>query len=115
MVSFTCLLPRDSADDFFLHTIKISFSCFIHAYKILFCFVLYLSSSTCFADPFNTGDVIMGKNLHNLNCVSCHNGMVPGGDGHELYLSDLRSIVTAPKLRSQVEFCANQNNIVWFE
>jgi hypothetical protein len=67
------------------------------------------------ADPFPNGNLVLGEKLHNEYCKACHNGMIPGGNGDELYLSELRSIITASKLISQVEFCASQNNIAWFE
>ncbi len=84
-------------------------------FKVLYFFSLFLFSCTSFAGPFDTGDIELGDDLHNKNCTSCHDGMVPGGNGNEIYLSEFRTIKSSGKLRSQVEFCSNQNNIVWFE
>ena len=83
--------------------------------NLIFIFFILFFIQSSFADPFSSGDVALGENLHNQNCKTCHDGMVPGGDGNELYLSELRVISTSSKLISQVEFCANQNGLTWFE
>ena len=41
--------------------------------------------------------------------------MMPDGQGNDLYLPEFRSITNSVKLSSQVEFCANQNDLFWFE
>ncbi len=82
--------------------------------SILTLIFLCFSFNTC-ADPFAIGDFDFGKKLHDESCSSCHNGMFPSGNGDELYSSDFRSISNSSKLRSQVEFCANQNNFIWFD
>ena len=81
--------------------------------NILIIYLLLIQPS--FADPFSSGDVVLGQGLHNQNCKSCHDGMVPGGNGNDLYLFELRAISSSAKLHAQVEFCANQNGLTWFE
>lgn len=81
--------------------------------NILIIYLLLIQPS--FADPFSSGDVVLGQGLHNQNCKSCHDGMVPGGNGNDLYLLELRAISSSAKLHAQVEFCANQNGLTWFE
>ncbi len=84
-------------------------------FKLLVLFVVLSFIKPSFADPFSLGDVVLGEKLHNQICKNCHDGMVPGGNGNELYLSELRAISTSSKLISQVEFCANQSGATWFE
>ena len=85
-------------------------------FRFLVLFFVFLSIiKPSFADPFSLGDVVLGEKLHNQICKNCHDGMVPGGNGNELYLSELRAISTSSKLISQVEFCANQSGATWFE
>ena len=48
----------------------------------LIIFLLLIQPS--FADPFSQGDIVLGENLHNQNCKSCHDGMFPGGNGNDL-------------------------------
>ncbi|OUT96859.1 MAG: hypothetical protein CBC01_07580 [Betaproteobacteria bacterium TMED41] len=90
----------------------------LHVKKILlkiFWLCSIFLSFPCFADPFMAGDLVLGEKLHKESCSSCHDGMVPGGNGDELYLSEFRAINSSSKLKSQVEFCANQNGVAWFE
>ena len=84
-------------------------------FKLLVFFVVLSFITPSFADPFSLGVVFLGEKLHNQVCKNCHDGMVPGGNGNELYLSELRAISTSSKLISQVEFCANQSGATWFE
>ena len=87
----------------------------VFKFKLLALLVVLSIIKPSFADPFSLGDVVLGENLHNQICKNCHDGMVPGGNGNELYLSELRAISTSSKLISQVEFCANQSGATWFE
>ena len=83
--------------------------------KIFFFVTLISFQISTFSAPFSAGSFKVGKELHDKNCISCHNGMMPDNKGNDLYLPEFRSITTSVKLNSQVEFCANQNDLFWFE
>jgi hypothetical protein len=103
---------------FTLSLLKFDFGLILVVKKIIlkfFLMSLIFLSFPCFSAPFMNGDISIGETLHKENCSSCHNGMVPGGNGSEIYMSEFRAIKTSSKLKSQVEFCANQNDIAWFE
>lgn len=65
--------------------------------------------------PFAKGNAQQGKALHQAQCVSCHNSMMPGNKGEELYDEFNRKVKTVTQLRAMVEFCANRSNSGWFD
>jgi mono/diheme cytochrome c family protein len=52
-------------------------------------------------------DISLGKELHQENCLECHNP--------ELYERADRTVKTLKHLRSQVLFCAVNNDVEWFD
>lgn len=64
---------------------------------------------------FPKGDAAKGQVMHQKNCASCHNSMMPDGKGEELYSEDFRKVKSAAELRTMVEFCANRSSAGWFE
>ena len=67
------------------------------------------------ANPFAKGNLQQGLSLHQAKCVSCHNSMMPGNKGDELYDEFNRKMKTAVQLRGMVDFCANRTNSGWLE
>ncbi len=60
--------------------------------------------------PFVTAqaeDINVGKELHQENCLECHKS--------ELYERTDRTVKTLNHLRSQVLFCAVNNDVEWFD
>lgn len=52
-------------------------------------------------------DISYGKELHQENCLECHQP--------ELYERPDRTVKTLQHLRSQVLFCAVNNDVEWFD
>ena len=52
-------------------------------------------------------DISLGKELHQENCLECHKS--------ELYERADRTVKTLKHLRSQVLFCAVNNDVEWFD
>ena len=52
-------------------------------------------------------DISLGKELHQENCLECHKP--------ELYERADRTVKTLQHLRSQVLFCAVNNDVEWFD
>jgi len=52
-------------------------------------------------------DINVGKELHRENCLECHKS--------ELYERTDRTVKTLKHLRSQVLFCAVNNDVGWFD
>ena len=52
-------------------------------------------------------DISVGKELHQENCLECHKS--------ELYERTDRTVKTLKHLRSQVLFCAVNNDVEWFD
>ncbi len=52
-------------------------------------------------------DISLGKELHQENCLECHKP--------ELYERADRTVKTLKHLRSQVLFCAVNNDVEWFD
>ena len=52
-------------------------------------------------------DISIGKELHQENCLECHKS--------ELYERADRTVKTLKHLRSQVLFCAVNNDVEWFD
>jgi mono/diheme cytochrome c family protein len=63
-------------------------------------FITPLSSS-------HAEDIAHGKELHQDNCLRCHQP--------EIYERPERTVKTLKHLRSQVLFCAVNNDIEWFD
>ncbi len=55
-----------------------------------------------------------GKTLHDKHCTSCHIGMT-GGDDSTLYTRSNRKIKSRASLETQVQRCATNLDIQWFE
>jgi mono/diheme cytochrome c family protein len=52
-------------------------------------------------------DINVGRELHQENCLRCHKS--------EIYERPDRSVKTLKHLRSQVLFCAVNNDVEWFD
>jgi len=52
-------------------------------------------------------DINVGKELHQENCLRCHKS--------EIYERPDRTVKTLKHLRSQVLFCAVNNDVGWFD
>ncbi len=52
-------------------------------------------------------DINVGKELHRENCLECHKS--------EIYERPDRTVKTLKHLRSQVLFCAVNNDVEWFD
>ncbi len=52
-------------------------------------------------------DINVGQELHQKNCLSCHQT--------KIYERSDRTVKTLKHLRSQVLFCAVNNDIEWFD
>ena len=52
-------------------------------------------------------DINVGKELHQDNCLRCHKS--------EIYERPDRTVKTLKHLRSQVLFCAVNNDVGWFD
>jgi len=55
----------------------------------------------------HAADISIGKELHQENCLECHKP--------ELYERADRTVKTLQHLRSQVLFCAVNNDVEWFD
>lgn len=55
-----------------------------------------------------------GKKLHDESCTGCHIGMT-GGDGSALYTRKDRKMKSRTSLETQVQRCATNSNLSWFE
>ena len=55
-----------------------------------------------------------GMTLHDESCVACHIGMT-GGDGSTLYTRSDRKVNSRNSLETQVQRCATNTNLPWFE
>lgn len=72
-------------------------------------------ASSAWANPFPAGNREHGRSLHASKCVSCHNSMMPGNRGEELYDEFNRKVKTISQLRGMVDFCANRTKTGWFD
>lgn len=63
---------------------------------------------------FAAGDVEKGRELHNENCISCHQSMV-GGDGSGIYTREDRKIDSYAALKKQVMRCKTALGVSWPE
>ena len=70
-------------------------------------------TSAC-AQPFPNGKAEVGKPLHDKTCVACHNSMMPGGKGADLYSEDFRKVNSVAGLQGMVEMCATRTRSGWF-
>ncbi|MFP4131649.1 MAG: c-type cytochrome [Thiohalospira sp.] len=55
-----------------------------------------------------------GRELHEENCISCHAEM-EGGDGSGIYTREDRFIDDRDSLETQVQRCATNQDLQWFE
>ena len=69
---------------------------------VLFLYLLMVPLVTVQAQDIN-----VGKELHQENCLKCHKS--------ELYERTDRTVKTLKHLRSQVLFCAVNNDVGWFD
>lgn len=53
------------------------------------------------------GDAVNGNQLHQANCVRCHDGSV--------YTRENRRVSSLPKLGTQVRTCRDMLGITWFD
>jgi len=74
-----------------------------------------VGSSAALANPFLSGNLQQGRSLHEAKCASCHNSMMPGNKGEELYDEFNRKMKTVAQLKAMVDFCANRTKSGWFD
>ncbi|MFM1859035.1 MAG: hypothetical protein RL133_535 [Pseudomonadota bacterium] len=77
--------------------------------------IVFAPAVGALANPFAKGNLQQGKALHEAKCVSCHNSMMPGNKGEELYDEFNRKMKTTAQLKGMVEFCANRTKSGWFD
>ena len=70
--------------------------------SILLCTFLLIPLTAIHAE-----DISLGKELHQESCLKCHKP--------ELYERADRTVKTLKHLRSQVLFCAVNNDVEWFD
>ena len=70
--------------------------------SILLCAFLLIPLTATYAE-----DISLGKGLHQESCLECHKS--------ELYERADRTVKTLKHLRSQVLFCAVNNDVEWFD
>ena len=68
-------------------------------------FSLVLCVSGLFSASATTIAHATGASLHQEKCATCHQNLVPTGDGSVLYLRSDRKVQSLRKLASQVGFC----------
>lgn len=70
--------------------------------------------SAAAADPLAGGDIKLGKQLVDQNCISCHASSF-GGDGSGIYTRDDRIVHDAKGLLARVRTCSTNLGMKWFE
>nr|VFJ47906.1 MAG: Cytochrome c, mono- and diheme variants [Candidatus Kentron sp. DK]VFJ59951.1 MAG: Cytochrome c, mono- and diheme variants [Candidatus Kentron sp. DK] len=79
-----------------------------HAVTISFVLPLLLSVGYAQdADQEENAELKQGRQLHRENCVRCHDAL--------LYTKKNRRVGSLPALESQVEFCATNLRLQWFD
>lgn len=58
------------------------------------------------------GDIQLGKELHDENCIRCHVSMV-GGDGSGIYVREDRKMDSLATLNKQVRRCKTSLGVPW--
>ncbi len=69
---------------------------------------MLLPVTTSAADPES------GQELHQENCISCHQSMMAGEDG-DMYLRDDHIVGSYPSLVTQVRRCEVNLSLQWFD
>lgn len=67
------------------------------------------TSTTCLA-----GNIESGRELHQENCISCHQAQM-GGDGSAIYTREDRRIDSFEALNNQVRRCKTSLGVPWPE
>ncbi|MEY2777783.1 MAG: hypothetical protein RLY30_1881 [Pseudomonadota bacterium] len=86
--------------------------------RLVFSLMVLVGSIGCAsaqANPFAKGNAKQGQALHEAKCAACHNSMMPGNKGEELYDEFNRKMKNAAQLKGMVEFCANRTKSEWFD
>jgi hypothetical protein len=81
--------------------------------SILFTWLM-LSAFSAWAAPFEGADPVVGKQLVDKHCVSCHASSF-GGDGSGIYTRDDRKVKSSKGLQAQVRNCNTMLGLKWFE
>ncbi|MCE9633482.1 MAG: cytochrome c [Methylophilales bacterium] len=76
--------------------------------------LLFLLSFNVIANPLDAGDVKLGKQLVEKNCIACHAARF-GGDGSKIYTREDRIIKTPKGLIQQVRNCNTNLGLKWFD
>lgn len=79
-----------------------------------FWLLLSLFSFNAIASPLDAGDVKLGKQLVEKNCIACHAARF-GGDGSKIYTREDRIIKTPKGLIQQVRNCNTNLGLKWFD
>lgn len=82
--------------------------------KILYTLVFSaMLAGSVHAAPFEKGDPVKGKALHDKSCTSCHVGMF-GGNGSKMYTRTNRKTKTAQQLTARISGCNANTGAGWF-
>lgn len=73
-----------------------------------------ISLSSHANELFSKADAVVGKALHEKNCISCHASSF-GGDGSAIYTREYNKIKTSKGLIAQVRNCNTMLGLKWFE
>jgi len=76
--------------------------------------LLLLLSFNVIANPLDAGDVKLGKQLVEKNCIACHAARF-GGDGSKIYTREDHIIKTPKGLIQQVRNCNTNLGLKWFD
>jgi mono/diheme cytochrome c family protein len=66
------------------------------------------------ADPFASGNPVIGKQMVQANCIACHAGRF-GGDGSAIYTRDDHIVKTPNGLIQQIRNCNTNLGLKWFD
>jgi mono/diheme cytochrome c family protein len=76
--------------------------------------VLLIVASSAQADPLAGGDIKLGKQLVDKNCIACHAARF-GDDGSKMYTREDHVIKTPKGLIQQVRNCNTNLGLKWFD
>lgn len=81
--------------------------------KLHTAFITLAVSAIAFAAaPTFAADLERGKELHQENCMSCHDSIM-GGNGNQIYTRPNRQIQSLSELRHQVKRCKTSLEEPW--
>ena len=71
-----------------------------------------VSAASLFVATTHAADLERGKELHQENCMSCHDSIM-GGNGNQIYTRPNRHINSLSELRHQVKRCKTSLEEPW--